>query len=75
VKLRGAVVDHLMVPPGRLELPPPASEAGALSTELRGRSPWSIADITAANGTAPHVRRTDDITTWATLDYLCAERS
>jgi hypothetical protein len=33
-----------MVPPGRLELPPPASEAGALSTELRGRSPRSIAD-------------------------------
>ncbi len=42
--------DGGMVPPGRLELPPPASEAGALSTELQGRSPWSIADITIVNG-------------------------
>ncbi len=31
-----------MVPPGRLELPPPAPEAGALSTELRGRGYRSI---------------------------------
>ena len=33
-----------VVPPGRFELPPPAPEAGALSTELRGRGQRSIAD-------------------------------
>ena len=31
-----------MAPPGRLELPPPASEAGTLSAELRGPGIRSI---------------------------------